>query len=98
MRALTRTNTAKIGTRRHIAQFNKRLGQNLRDLVVERAAVKRMRMRHQREAAPRRCRGAGIGTNSGPGPGGIVKYRLDLAGRTVYQYALGFHHHRALRF
>jgi hypothetical protein len=53
-RAFRAPDTAKIESRRDVAHREEGLGERLRDLVVERAALLRMRMRDQRDAARRR--------------------------------------------
>ena len=45
------TDAAKVRPQHDIAQLHERTGQGLRHLVVETAAIQRMRMSHQRQAA-----------------------------------------------
>ena len=60
---------AEIQPQRAVTERDKRLRQRLHDLVVQRAAVKRMGMGDQRDAAPRRA--------------GFVDGNLELSRRTV---------------
>ncbi len=52
-RAFRGSDTTKIETRRDVVHRKERLREGLRDLVVERAALQRMRMRDERDAARR---------------------------------------------
>ena len=51
-RAVRRADTAEVEPHRHVVEREERLGERLRDLVVERAALQRVRMRDERDAAP----------------------------------------------
>ena len=56
-RASRLADAAEIEAHAGVAQREERLGERLRDLVVERAALQRMRMRDERDAARRVRRG-----------------------------------------
>ncbi len=74
MLALGLAHAAEVGTQRGVAELDEGARERLRDLVVQRAAVERMRVRDERHAAQR--------------PGGVVDYRLYPAGATRDKYAL----------
>ena len=49
--ALGRADSAEIGAQRHVAELDESLRKSLYDLIVERAAVERVRMRDERRTA-----------------------------------------------
>ncbi len=72
--ALGRADSAEIGAQRHVAELGKGPGKSLHDLVVERAAVKRMGMSDQSRAS--RC------------VGGTVDHRFDFTCAAVDENTL----------
>ncbi|MNT52948.1 hypothetical protein D3C72_1900060 [compost metagenome] len=54
--AFGRTDAAEVDARHHVTERDKRARQGLRDLVVHRAAVQRMRMGNEGDAARSVCR------------------------------------------
>ena len=71
-RAVGRAHAAEIEPHRGVAQREERLRQRLRDLVVERPALQRMRMRDQRDARAAATGGRLSTTSSAPAGPGIV--------------------------
>ncbi len=78
VRPLAGADAAEIRPHRDVTQFDKGLGQGLRHLVVQRAAVERMRVRHQRDAARR--------------GGRVVDHSFNRAGRAGDQDAFRIGH------
>lgn len=72
--AMAFSRASQIGPQRHVAEFNKSLGERMHDFIIERAAKQRVGMSNQRNTAVLLS--------------GIVDHGFQLARRTMNEYLL----------